>query len=355
MPSGSSVPIDGLPPLTPAALRRWAATAGLSALRQSRLLRGVYGGDGAGHSPLDGVAPGLRGSLASSFEWTALPRPAVAQAADGTRKLLFALAGGGVETVLIPGKATPEGGRRYTVCVSSQVGCGMGCDFCATGALGLRRNLTIAEIVEQARAARRLLNDRDRLSNVVFMGMGEPLHNFDAVVGAIEVFRAGWGFGLSNRRITVSTVGLLPQLQRLVVETDVSIAVSLTATGDALRDRLMPVNRAYPVAALVEACRALPVAQRRRIVFEYVLLAGVNDGDDAAADLIDLLRGVRAKVNLIPFNPHPGSSYRRPDDLSVRRFQLRLLASNLIATVRATRGDSVLAACGQLAAAGAAS
>ena len=287
----------------------------------------------------------VRARLAQSFDSAALPDPGVERSRDGTCKLLFRLADGvAIETVLIPDSP------RQTVCVSSQVGCAMGCEFCATAQLGLRRNLTSAEIIGQVLAARRLLPAGERVSNVVFMGMGEPLHNYDAVLEAIEAMRADWGFGLSSRRITVSTVGLLPQLERLAAETEVAIAVSLTATTDSLRSRLMPVNRRFPLDQLVDTCRSLPIAQRRRITFEYVLLHGVNDGDADADRLAVLLHGVRAKVNLIPFNPHPGSIYERPLPGQVRSFQDRLLAARVSATVRKTRGDSVLAACGQLAA-----
>jgi 23S rRNA (adenine2503-C2)-methyltransferase len=182
------------------------------------------------------------------------------------------------------------------------------------------------------------------------MGMGEPLHNYDAVVEAIEILTADWGFGLSSRRVTVSTVGLLPQLTQLVRETAVSIAVSLTATTDALRNRLMPINRRYPLAELMATCRALPIAQRRRITFEYVLLGGVNDAPADAARLVKLLHGIRAKVNLIPFNPFPDSGFVPPPLGVVREFQQRLLSAGVNASVRATRGSDIAAACGQLAA-----
>jgi 23S rRNA (adenine2503-C2)-methyltransferase len=291
------------------------------------------------------VAGPLRQALAESFTPPALRPTEVVRAADDTRKLLFSLAGGGaIETVIIPDR------HRLTVCISSQAGCAMGCQFCATAQLGLRRNLDAAEIAGQLAAARRALDEGERISNVVFMGMGEPLHNYDAVVAAIEILCAPWGFALSGRRITVSTVGLLPQLERLVRETPASVAVSLTATTDALRNRLLPVNRRYPLAELMATCRALPLAQRRRITFEYVLLAGVNDAPADAARLVTLLHGIRSKVNLIPFNPFPGAPFAPPSPSVVERFQQRLLEAGLSASVRATRGRDIQAACGQLAA-----
>jgi len=312
----------------------------------ARVLHGVYRQGIASFAELENVGAATRAALSSRFRLDVMPEPRVATAADGTRKLLFRWAdGAAIETVLIPDPP------RQTVCVSSQVGCAMGCDFCATAALGLGRNLTAAEIVGQLSAARRLLGAGCRVTNVVFMGMGEPLQNYDAVVEAIGVMRADWGFGLSGRRITVSTVGLVPALERLVRETDVAVAVSLTAANDALRDRLMPVNRRYPLARLAEACRRLPVAQRRRIVFEYVLMRGVNDSAADAGDVATLLRGIRAKVNLIPFNAYPGSRYSAPGPAAVRAFQDHLLARGVSATLRRTRGDDMSAACGQLAAA----
>ena len=291
------------------------------------------------------VSRPLRAALGRAFALPLLQPAEIARAADGTRKLLFTLEPGrAIESVVIPEP------RRLTACISSQAGCAMGCAFCATARLGLQRNLSAAEIAAQLLAVRRVLEPGERLSNVVFMGMGEPLHNYDALVEAIEILTADWGFGLSGRRVTVSTVGLLPQLERLVCETSVSIAVSLTATTDALRDRLMPVNRRYPLAQLIATCRSLPIAQRRRITFEYVLLAGVNDAPADAARLVGLLHGVRAKVNLIPFNPFPGAGFDRPPQSTAEAFQRRVLAGGVNATVRATRGRDIQAACGQLAA-----
>jgi 23S rRNA (adenine2503-C2)-methyltransferase len=291
------------------------------------------------------VSPALRASLRQEFSIGALPEPYVARSQDGTRKLLFSLPGGGaIESVLIPDPP------RLTICISSQVGCAMGCAFCATARLGLQRHLTAAEIVGQILAARRQLDESERITNVVFMGMGEPLANYDALLEAIEALRADWGQGLSARRITVSTVGLLPQLERLVRDSPVNIAVSLSATTDERRGALMPVNRRYPLAQLFATCRALPIAQRRRITFEYVLLAGVNDHADDAARLVRHLHGIRSKVNLIPFNPFDESGFARPTDRAIRVFQERLLSAGISATVRTSRGRDIQAACGQLAA-----
>jgi 23S rRNA (adenine2503-C2)-methyltransferase len=318
---------------------------GLPAFRSEQILRWAYQRGVESFDEMSDVGRPLRTALAGAFTLPALRPSEVAHAADGTRKLLFALEpGAAVETVLIPDPP------RLTACISSQAGCAMGCQFCATARLGLQRNLTAVEIAGQLLAARRLLDPAERLTNVVFMGMGEPLHNYDAVVEAIEILTADWGLGLSGRRITVSTVGLVPQLERLVRDTAASVAVSLTATTDALRNRLMPVNRRYPLAELMATCRALPIAQRRRITFEYVLLAGVNDAPADATRLVALLHGIRAKINLIPFNPFPDSGFAPPPPATIERFHQRLLASGMNASVRTTRGRDIQAACGQLAA-----
>ncbi len=344
MPSRSCSPSEQRPFLTPTLLRRWVEDAKLPSFRNAQILHSIYGRGAADFSEMTNVRASLKGRLIEKFRLCRLEAAQSYASADGTLKLLFRVAGGSIETVVIPD------GERLTVCVSSQVGCAMGCEFCATARLGLGRNLDIGEIVGQLLEVRRGLESGQRITNVVFMGMGEPLQNYETLLEVIEVLRADWGFGLSSRRITVSTVGLLPQLRKLAVDTDVAIAVSLTAADDALRDRLMPVNRRYPLAQLVQTCRELPIAQRRRITFEYVLLRGVNDGPGDSSRLTELLRGVRAKVNLIPFNPFPGSGFSPPLADEVRDFQLRLLDAGLSATVRKTRGQDVRAACGQLAA-----
>jgi 23S rRNA (adenine2503-C2)-methyltransferase len=296
----------------------------------------------------------LRAALAHHFTIPRMAPALVTHSGDGTRKLLFHLQGLGarvpvaIESVLIPDPP------RLTLCISSQAGCGMGCAFCATARLGLRRNLSAEEIAGQVVASQEQLAPGERISNIVFMGMGEPLANYDAVVQAIEILTAEWGLGFSPRRITVSTVGLVPAMQRLVSETAVNLAVSVSATTEAQRAKLLPINRRYSLQALMAMCRALPIPQRRRITFEYVLLASVNDSLDDAGRLVRLLHGIRSKVNLIPFNPFPGADFTRSSEATMRCFQERLLAAGLHATIRQSRGRDIQAACGQLALASAA-
>jgi 23S rRNA (adenine2503-C2)-methyltransferase len=264
---------------------------------------------------------------------------------DGTEKLLFRLADGDtVESVLIPDD------DRLTLCLSTQVGCTLDCGFCLTGTMGLTRNLKAHEIVDQALGARAHIGPERQITNLVFMGMGEPLANLPAVCEAIERFTAEWGLGYSPRRITVSTAGLVPQMATLgAFRHQVNLAVSLNATTDETRDRVMgTINRKYPLDTVLAACRAYPLSPRRRIFFEYVLLAGVNDSPDDARRLIKLLHGLRCKINLIPFNPWPGAPFDRPPDASIAAFQALLMEAHFTAFIRKSKGQQILAACGQL-------
>lgn len=274
---------------------------------------------------------------------------------DGTIKWLLSLADGQrVEAVFIPD------GRRGTLCVSSQVGCTLACRFCHTGTQSLARNLTAGEIVGQVLLARDRIGDHDRtaetprrLTNVVFMGMGEPFYNYDAVADAVRVLSDRDGLAISRRRITVSTSGVAPGIERCGGELGVNLGISLHAARDELRERILPLNRRYPLAELMRACRAYPgLSNNRRILFAYTLLDGVNDSDDDARDLVALLGDLPAKVNLIPFNPWPGAPCEPSPRERVRAFQKILLAAGLAATVRETRGDDIAAACGQLRTAG---
>jgi 23S rRNA (adenine2503-C2)-methyltransferase len=269
----------------------------------------------------------------------------VAGSTDGTRKLLIRAGAEAIESVIIPAD------ERTTLCISSQAGCAMGCEFCATARMGLRRNLGASEILGQILAARHYLAEGETLTNYVFMGMGEPLANYQRLARALTIMSAPWGMGISPRRITVSTVGLIPMMERLLAEFQVNLAVSLHATTDELRDRIAPINRRYPLAELIEACRGLPLARRRRIMFEYVMLDGVNDSDSEARRLARMLGPLRAKVNLIFFNPFPGAAFAPSPRARVEAFQASLHRGNLTATIRESRGRDIAAACGQLFAA----
>jgi 23S rRNA (adenine2503-C2)-methyltransferase len=353
------VPKRDIQDLTAAALESWCAEAGEAPYRARQVLAWVHRRGVAGFDDMENLPKALRARLSATFTIGRLTPAAVSEAADGTRKLLFHLppeaeAGGraaAIESVLIPQIERAGGARdRLTLCISSQAGCGMGCGFCATARMGLVRNLRPAEIVGQVRAGQALAVP-ERLTNVVLMGMGEPLANYDAVVTAVEILTAEWGYAISPRRITVSTVGLAPAIPRFIAETRVNLAVSLHAPTDRQRERLVPLDRRYPLATLLAACRAVPLAPRRRITFEYVLLAGENDADGDARALVRLLHGMRAKVNLIPFNPFPEAAFVPSPRGRVLRFQAILREHGIAATIRESRGGDIQAACGQLAAA----
>jgi len=268
---------------------------------------------------------------------------------DGTTKWLIGFGGGNaVETVFIPEP------NRGTLCISSQVGCALNCTFCATGAQGFNRNLSTGEIIGQVWLAARALgherNGTRRITNVVFMGMGEPLLNFDAVAAALSLLRDDLGFGFAAKRVTLSTAGLVPGIDRLRDTIDVALAVSLHAPEDSLRETLVPLNRKYPIRELMRSCADyVSDKHKRTVTFEYTLIDGVNDRPEHARQLVKLLRRLPSKLNLIPFNPFPGTRYRCSPEPRIREFQEIVMAGGLIATVRKTRGDDIDAACGQLA------
>jgi 23S rRNA (adenine2503-C2)-methyltransferase len=316
---------------------------GHPAFRARQLCKWLYKGV-SDFGAMTDIARPFRAELAAKTCIGAPRLEAIQEAADGCRKFLFALADGNlIESVLIP----EEG--HATLCLSSQVGCAMGCRFCLTARRGLVRNLTAGEIVGQIMAVRRELTSDLPLTNLVFMGMGEPLANFNALVRAVTIITAPWGLKFSPRRLTVSTAGLAPLIPRLGLEARANLTVSLNAPDDATRSRIMPINRSHPLAELLAACRAFPLPQHRRITFAYVLLAGINDAPDQARQLARLLKGFRAKINLIPFNPHPRLPFGRPPEARVLEFQDILREFNYAVFIRESRGQEIAAACGQLA------
>ncbi|MFN4149131.1 MAG: 23S rRNA (adenine(2503)-C(2))-methyltransferase RlmN [Rhodocyclaceae bacterium] len=338
-----------------AGLTAWFASLGEKPYRARQVLSWIhrFGVDDFGQ--MTDVAKTLRGKLSLAAEIRGPIPLRDTTAADGTRKWLLGVGqGNAVETVFIP-----EAGRG-TLCVSTQVGCALECAFCSTGRQGFNRNLTTAEIIGQLWHANRLLgavkrpgvsDSKERVvSNVVLMGMGEPLANYDNVVAALRLMLDDHAYGLSRRRVTVSTAGMVPAIDRLREDCPVALAVSLHAPTDGLRDELVPLNRKYPLRELMAACRRyLEKAPRDFITFEYVLLAGVNDRAEDARALLGLVRDIPCKFNLIPFNPFPDSGFHRPSMERVRRFQEVLMAADIVTTVRKTRGDEIDAACGQLA------
>jgi 23S rRNA (adenine2503-C2)-methyltransferase len=351
-----TIPHDERPDLRalpPDALDALVRALGERPFRARQLFRWLHQKGAASLDEATDAPRALREALAERTTLTTLERASEQISRDGTIKWTWRTH----DAKLVESVYMPELDRR-TLCVSSQVGCAVGCTFCLTGTMGLARNLGPGEIVDQVhRANRRLvelgLGEGPRpLTNLVFMGMGEPLANYRSLKVALDLLLAEDGPNFSQRRVTVSTSGLVPMMRRLGEETQVKLAVSLNATTDAQRDALMPINRRYPLAELLKACREFPMRNGRRITFEYVLLGGVNDAPEDARRLAELVRGIPTKVNLIPYNENPGLGFTAPPPERVVAFQEALAARKLTVVVRKNRGGDISAACGQLAAEG---
>jgi 23S rRNA (adenine2503-C2)-methyltransferase len=343
------------------ALTEWFATQGEKPFRAKQVYKAIHQRGIAEFDAMTDIAKALREKLKGVAEVKPPQILSEHRSIDGTVKWLFDVGiGNGIETVFIPED------DRGTLCVSSQVGCALDCKFCSTGRQGFNRDLSVAEIIGQLWVANKRLEEMEEqglasrlesevrspkpVSNVVMMGMGEPLNNFQPVVDAMTVMLDDHAYGLSRRRVTLSTSGVVPNIRKLKDALPVALAVSLHAPNDEIRSRIMPINDAYPIAKLLEACREyLEVAPRDFITFEYVMLKGINDAPDHAKALAKLLKSTPSKVNLIPFNPFPDSGFECSDMTRVKHFQKILLEEGYIATIRRTRGDDIDAACGQLA------
>ncbi len=336
--------------------RFFAETLGEKRFRAQQVMKWIYHRHVTDFAQMTDLGKELRGKLEQHAEATPPNILFDKPSTDGTHKWLLGMDGGNaIESVFIPDKG------RGTLCVSSQVGCGLNCTFCSTGTQGFNRNLSTAEIIGQVWVASKHLGNvthrQRKLTNVVMMGMGEPLLNFDNVVRAMALMRDDNGFGLANKRVTLSTAGLVPMIDKLSEVSDVSLAVSLHAPIDELRTQLVPLNKKYPIAELMDACvRYAQRKPRTSITFEYTMMKGINDRPEHARELARLMhridarvqRNNSAKVNLIPFNPFPGTRYERSEEADIRHFQTLLLDSQVLTMVRRTRGDDIDAACGQL-------
>ena len=330
--------------LLPEEIESLVETLGAPRYRGRQLADWIYRKKAADFDRMTNLPRELRQALAAraTIALPTIERQTPSQ--DGSQKFVFRLSDGArIQSVLMPD------GDRLTLCVSTQVGCGFGCAFCLTGVMGLERNLTTAEITGQVMAVSLTLPAGARLTHVVYMGMGEPLANYAATVKSLRILTDPDAFGFSPRRITVSTVGLVGGIEKLAGEgLRVNLAISLHATSNATRDRLMPVNKGFAIEELLAACRRFPLPFRQRMTFEYVLLEDVNDSPAAARELARLLKGIRAKINLIPFNDWPGAPFARPPLARVLTFQNALLERGITATVRWSKGEDIGAACGQL-------
>lgn len=343
--------MENLLDLTREELGQWLENKGIRSFRANQIFKWTYLKLAKDFDQMTDLGKDLRATLKAHFTLEALVLQDKQTSADTTEKFLHRLSDGElVESVLIPEK------DHFTLCVSSQAGCAMDCRFCLTAKQGLKRNLTMAEIVAQIRDARVYVQSKGidplKLSNIVFMGMGEPLANYDRLVRAIAVIcDTDFGMKFSPRRVTVSTSGLVPKIAQLGLDTDVNLAISLNAVDNETRSKLMPVNRAWPMEALLEACKTFTMKPRNKITFEYILMKGINDADADARKLVKLLAPIRAKVNLIPFNEHEGAPFKRPSNNRVHAFLQILLDRNMTAIIRKSKGDDISAACGQLKAA----
>lgn len=339
----SSEKID-LKNLSPSELNQFLESFGKERYRSTQILRWFYQKGIHSFDEMTNLSKRFRQELSQVSFISTLHPVHMEQARDGTKKFLFQLGDENrIESVLIPDKA------RLTLCLSTQVGCAFGCQFCLTGKIGWKRDLTVSEIVNQILAVRKMLPEKTSLTNIVLMGMGEPLANYENVMKAIELMVYPDAFKFSSRRVTLSTVGLLPELEQLAKEKiSFRLAISLNASGEETRSQLMPINCRYPLRKVLEICRNFPLRPRARITFEYVMVEGMNDSPQDAKKLIKILKGIPSKVNLIPLNEAPEIPFKRPSEEKIKGFQEILMEGGLTAIVRTSKGREISAACGQL-------
>lgn len=330
-------------------LMAWLNSVGAAPYRYGQIMRWICQRQLDDFDAMTDLNKDLRRRLADHFVIRRLKAVGGIMSRDGAQKYLYELSDGQrIETVLIPERG------HYTLCISTQAGCAMGCRFCMTAQGGFIRNLTRGEILSQVRDVLHTLDAAQSLTNIVLMGMGEPLVNYENVVSALNTLTDNQaGFAFAGKRITLSTAGWVPRMHDLGRDTSVNLAVSLNATTNAVRDRIMPINRKYPLEVLLETCRTYPLRPHRRITFEYILLKDVNDSEADARRLSRLLAPIKAKINLIPFNVHPGAEFERPSDAVIQRFRQVLIDKHHTAIVRYSKGQDIAAACGQLRAEGA--
>lgn len=335
--------------LTLEQLRAEMAGMGKESFRAMQVYKWIWQRNASTFDEMTNISKATREALDARFYIPTLTQHRVLNSQDGTKKFVWELDDGShIESVLIPDPGNGLNAPRMTLCMSSQVGCAMACSFCLTGDLGLKRHLRVSEIVGQALQVGATLPEGERITNLVFMGMGEPLHNIGNLVPALEILLDENALNFSHRKVTVSTVGLVPQMEKLANATPVNLAVSLNATTNEQRVQIMPITKRYSLTQLMDACRALPLPHAKRITFEYVMMEGFNCSAEDAARLAKLMQGLRSKVNLIPYNENPNRDILRPSDEKVDFFQHYLVSRGIQCSVRTTRGIDISAACGQL-------
>lgn len=324
-------------------LEAWIASLGEKPYRARQIMRWVYQDRASSFEVMTDLPKALRDRLAKVACLSHFTVKTVSRSSDGTDKFLFVMEDGNcIETVLIPEK------RHHTICISTQLGCAMGCAFCLSGKQGLMRNLSVSEILNQVLCIQKGYLPEAAVINLVFMGMGEPLANYDPLLKALHILTDPAGMNISPRRITVSTAGLIPQLNKLSRMLPVNLAISLNASSNRIRTMLMPVNKTYSLTRLIAAASRLPLPARKRITFEYILIKGINDSPDDGQNLASLLKRVPCKINLIPFNEHAGSSFKTPEASAIAQFKEFLIAKHFTVMLRKSKGKDVAAACGQL-------
>lgn len=341
-------PFPDLKDFTLEQLSRWVRDLGLPAFRARQIFSWLYRPGIKEFSQMTDITKDVRLHLAEQAYFSHLRPFTEEKSEDGTKKYGFRLHDGAViESVLIPEQES----SRQTLCISTQVGCAMGCGFCLTGTMGFKRNLRPAEIVNQVQAISEIAEERgeERPNNLVFMGMGEPLANFDNLLASLEILLEQKGLNYSNRRITVSTCGIVPRIQELGEKITVNLAISLHAADDETRSKIMPINKTYPVDVLLEACKKFPLPNRRKIMIEYILIDGLNDSAKHARELVRKLHGIRCKINLLPYNENKVFPFKTPPWERVVAFQDILSRSGYSTLIRTSRGADISAACGQLA------
>ena len=329
--------------MNPEEIEKFISDLGKEKYRTRQIMKWLYKSGATSFDEMTNLSKDFRTGLSAISRISTLEIVEIQTSKDGTRKVLFKLEDGNfIESVLIPGK------NHWTICVSTQAGCKMGCRFCLTGRYGFKRDLLPSEITDQITMLRFNTPEGKNIKNIVMMGMGEPLENYKNTLKAIRIIASDTGMGFSNRRITLSTCGITSMIHQLGKDVCVNLAVSLNAPDNETRSFLMPINKKYPLEALVKACQEYPMPRRRKLTFEYILIEGVNASREDAERLARLLRGVRCKLNLIPFNEYPGSQFKTPAEADIEAFRNVLIKHNYTAVIRSSRGGDILAACGQL-------
>lgn len=324
-------------------LEDFISTFGLKPYRAKQIFKWLFQKHAHSIDSMTDLSKDIRKELSKNCYVGHLTLKRMDQSKDNSKKFLFETSdNNGIESVLIPER------NHWTLCISTQIGCPMKCKFCYTGEKGLLRNLSVSEILNQVGTVLKIGEFKEKLPNIVIMGMGEPLSNYDNTVKSIQTLLSQWGFNFSHRKVTVSTVGLVPQMNQLAKDLPVNLAISLNAPNNKIRNRIMPINKKFPIEGLINTAKNYPLSKRKRITFEYILIKDINDSDENAYELAEILKGFPCKINLIPFNEHHATIFKQPDEDRITKFRAILLKKKFTAPIRRSKGSDIAAACGQL-------